>query len=296
MIKFTLIFPFLLFGAICFSQSLNDAASYLENKHNKQLIKKNKIETVIIRFKPEDFASSKHKITFDSTGNTKEYTIYRNADTPAQSYFYTYDEYGGVTLRTQKNFENGKTDSVHYFLTYERGKLISDSSSQLPIKNYYKYNKAGFVTDILTTYSYGVGNSFKGKIAKTLNSSGTTTALKEIRFTDEKDSVGYVFSNYIFRYNKKGILLSQQELIKTENRITGNNGSVLYRYNNVSDLIEIKQGKSVTFSFSYYENRLIKSKSSKIIIDGDTFETSEHYTYTFRKNSFTSTSSPVLLR
>lgn len=264
-----------------FSQSVIDDVSLFNNTYDRELIKRNKVTTVIIEMYFRNKSSGKHKFYFNTAGRLIKEVYFDFAGKKLGEYYFTFDKHNQLTGTKQIDYDHNKTYSTTYFRTYFNGKLVKDSSTLLPVCNEYKYDKKGNLIQTIVSSNLGVGYANKRIVLYTLDSLEKITNIRETVY-QEKDSIGNVFSNRDIFYNASGKMYKEVEKINTEG-LMSNTGSITYIYDSFGNLTQLLRTKAASYYFKYNNKGLITSKRMTMVLDDSKIETIDKYYYIFQQ-------------
>ena len=131
----------LLLTAFAFAQIANDESNFFNYTYDKELIKRNKVETATVEWNFKDGKGSGKSIYhFSKQGILTRQVIIGQDDKLISEYNFLTNSQGDLISRIKKSYEYNTADTVNYFKIYNAGKLIKDSSSEIPIGYHYEYN------------------------------------------------------------------------------------------------------------------------------------------------------------
>lgn len=259
---------FILISFSSFGQNLNDDAAYFFYRYDKSIIKKNKIASIVIDLVVMDNKPGATKVHyFDKEGNlTKISDLDSNGVTKGE-YFFFVNEHNDLVTRIYKDYELNKKDTVKYFKSYEKDKLIKDSSTEYSSCTEYSYNPSGQMIQKVSTDHFSK-NEFRKKIVSyTLDKLGRISNCKESFFMNKFDTTGIIFSNRDYYYNKQGLLEKEYEKIKNTDQV----GTITYHYNPLGQLVLWKREKGASYSYTYNSKGLLTTVLMDMYIEPDAF-------------------------
>jgi len=238
---------FILVSFSSFGQNLNDDAAYFFYRYDKSVIKRNKIASLTIDLVVMDNKPGATKVHyFDKEGNlTKISDLDSNGVTKGE-YFFLVNEHQDLVTRIYKDYELNKKDTVRYFKSYEKGKLIKDSSTEYSSSTEFSYNPSGQIIQKVSTDYFSKNNFRKKIVSYTLDGLGRINNCKESFYMNKFDTIGTIYSNRDYYYNKQGLLEKEFENIKNTDLV----GTITYHYNPLGQLVLWKREKGATYSYT----------------------------------------------
>lgn len=281
--QFSFTITFIFFVKTALGQKVNDDFAFFNYNYNRGLIKHNKVEVVIVNLYSKGISSGKIKFYFDTAGLLIKEIISDSSENIKREFRFTTNSHKQIVGRKQIDYEFNRTDSVKYFKIYDGQKLVNDSSSEMPVRYEYVYDKKGNLINSIVYSNFGSGNMTKRVTEYTIDGFGRPSKIIETVYQKTKDSIGAVFSNRNIFYNEKGNVIKETESLNNENSWPANKGSITYVYDRFENLVQILQTNAASYKFTYNKMGLITSKQTNITIDESNFETFHKYTYIFRK-------------
>jgi YD repeat-containing protein len=285
------IIAFLLFrAAFTFGQIVNDDLSFFSYTYDKEILKKNKVETVTIELTPSTGKRLSKSIYHFDKGRYLEKQVIKNEKGVLSEIYFRRNSRNDLTARIQKDYEYNRFDTVLYFKYYENNHLIRDSSSELPISYHYEYNSKGMLFKTVINSNFGLGNKNKRVIVYTFDSLDRISNSTETVFRNENDSTGTLFSDKDFFYLSNGKLEKEIEKLNSKYLWMANKGSINYVYDHIGNLIQIIRTNAASYTYTYNNKGLVLTRKMKLKTEPDDFddkginiETFDKYGYTFRQ-------------
>jgi hypothetical protein len=286
----TILISLLIQTILSFGQIPNDDRNFFNYTYDKSIIKTKKVKTVTILMSFSDKKSSSKSIYyFDKDGSlTKQSIVGSDRKLKLEFYFLT-NSHKDLICRIQNDYEYKRIDTVKYFKLYAKDKLIKDSSSELPISYNYEYGLNGNLIKTIIISNFGLGNYKKRVIINKFDSLNRISNSVETVFHNETDSIGNIFSDRDYFYNKNGKLESEVEKLNSKYSWMANKGSINYSYDQNSNLTEILRNNAPSYYYTYNNKGLITKKRMNMKLDSDDFidtetkiETFDKFGYTFR--------------
>lgn len=264
---FSIIF-FILVSFSSFGQNLNDDAAYFFYRYDKSVIKRNKIASLTIDLVVMENKPGATKVHyFDKEGNlTKISDLDSNGVTKGE-YFFFVNEHQDLVTRIFNDYELNKKDTVRYFKSYEKGKLIKDSSTEYSSCTEFSYNPSGQIIQKVSTDYFSKNNFRKKIVSYTLDGLGRINNCKESFFMNKFDTIGTIYSNRDYYYNKQGLLEKEFENIKNTDLV----GTITYQYNPLGQLVLWKREKAATYSYTYNSKGLLTTVLMDMYVEPDAF-------------------------
>jgi YD repeat-containing protein len=270
---------------------VNDGLSFFNYSYDKDILKRNKVETLVIEMiLPDGRKSSKSIYHFDKEGLLEKQVIKDENGNVLREFFFRHNTHNDLISRIKKDYEYNLVDTVLYFKYYENNKLIRDSSSEMPISYSYEYNLKGKLINTVINSNFGLGNNTKRVTVNNLDGLDRISNSIETIFQNENDSTGTLLSDRDFIYYSNGKLEKEVEKLNSENSWMANKGSISYVYDNIGNLTHVIRTNAASYIYTYDEKGLILSKKMNLKTEPDAFddkginlETFEKYTYTFRQ-------------
>jgi YD repeat-containing protein len=259
---------FILVSFSSFGQNLNDDAAYFFYRYDKSVIKRNKIASLTIDLVVMDNKPGATKVHyFDKEGNlTKISDLDSNGVTKGE-YFFFVNEHQDLVTRIFKDYELNKKDTVRYFKSYEKGKLIKDSSTEYSSSTEFSYNPSGQIIQKVSTDYFSKNNFRKKIVSYTLDGLGRINNCKESFYMNKFDTIGTIYSNRDYYYNKQGLLEKEFENIKNTDLV----GTITYHYNPLGQLVLWKREKGATYSYTYNSKGLLTTVLMDMYVEPDAF-------------------------
>ena len=259
---------FILVSLSSFGQNLNDDAAYFFYHYDKSVIKRNKIAILTIDLVVMDNKPGATKVHyFDKDGNlTKISDLDSNGVTKGE-YFFFVNEHKDLVTRIFNNYELNKIDTIRYFKTYEKDKLIKDSSTEYSSCTEYSYSPSGQMIQKVSTDYFSKTNFRKKIVSYTLDGLGRISNCKELFYMNKFDTTGIIYSNRDYYYNKQGLLEKEYENIKNTDVV----GTITYQYNQLGQLVLWKREKGASYSYTYNSKGLLSTVLMDMYIEADAF-------------------------
>ncbi len=259
---------FILVSFSSFGQNLNNDAAYFFYRYDKSIIKRNKIASLVIDLVVMDNKPGATKVHyFDKEGNlTKISDLDSNGVTKGE-YFFFVNEHQDLVTRIYKDYELNKKDTVRYFKSYDKGKLIKDSSTEYSSCTEFSYNPSGQIIQKVSTDYFSKNNFRKKIVSYTLDGLGRINNCKEFFYMNKFDTIGTIYSNRDYYYNKQGLLEKEFENIKNTDLV----GTITYHYNPLGQLVLWKREKGATYSYTYNSKGLLTTVLMDMYVEPDAF-------------------------
>ena len=290
--RYFVITAFLLLNtAFTFGQIVNDGTAFFNYNYNKNLIKKNKVQSITI----EMFDSGGKNLgmtiyNFDKDGLLTSQSIKDSSGLLKREYYFSVNSHNDLVSRIQNDYEYNRIDTVTYFKIYVGDKLIKDSSSEIPISYNYEYDKNGFLLKTIISSNYGLGNKTKRVIVNKIDSLGKVINITETVYKNDDKNTATKFSDRNIFYNDKGKVEKEIEKLNSKYSWMANKGSVNYVYDSSGNVLQINRTSAASYSFTYDEKGLITTEKIKIKLEKDDIidteieiTTLDKYAYTFRQ-------------
>ena len=289
--QFAILIFTLFHTAFSFGQITNDDLNFFNYSYDKPIMKKNKVETITIEMSfSKDKNSVKHVYYFDKDGLLTKLSIMNSKGNLEREIYFLANSQNDLILRIQKDYEYKSVDTVKYFKSYSNNKLISDSSSEIPISFNFEYSSNGNLIKSITKSNFGLGNKTKRVTDYKFDSLNRIINSVETFFQNDNDKIGTAFSDRNFFYNIDGKI--EQEVEKLNNKYSwmSNKGSIKYVYDLNGNLIQILSTNGASYFYTYNEKGLITTKKMDMKLESDDIiqketkiETLDNYIYTFRQ-------------
>ncbi len=259
---------FILVSFSSFGQNLNDDAAYFFYRYDKSVLKRNKIASLTIDLVVMDNKPGATKVHyFDKEGNlTKISDLDSNGVTKGE-YFFFVNEHQDLVTRIFNDYELNKKDTVRYFKSYEKGKLIKDSSTEYSSCTEFSYNPSGQIIQKVSIDYFSKNNFRKKIVSYTLDGLGRINNCKESFYMNKFDTIGTIYSNRDYYYNKQGLLEKEFENIKNTDLV----GTITYHYNPLGQLVLWKREKGATYSYTYNSKGLLTTVLMDMYVEPDAF-------------------------
>jgi hypothetical protein len=258
--RFIIIFSCLLFSIVSMAQTVNTDKTFFDYSYDKETIKKHKIQSVKIEMKfLNDEIFSRQIFSFDRNGLLTKQTILDSIGKPTSEFYYIVDAHSELNYRDHVNYESNKNETDTFFKVYNGNKLISDSSSSMPVKYYYEYDKAGNILKTIAYMNYAVGYEATVTTSYKRDRNNKLQAISETIFRNET-KMEMPYSTRLFYYNNAGQLVKETKSMVYESPSAQN--TIIYTYN---------------------KNGLLRTK--KHVIDDEDLKitTIDNFTYTYWK-------------
>jgi YD repeat-containing protein len=274
-----------------FAQKVNDDFNFFNYTYDREILKKNKVQTVTIELTTADGKFlSKSIFHFDKKGYLEKQVIKREKGGVLREYYFKRNSQNDLSMTIQRDYENNSVDTTLYFKEYDNNRLIKDSSTELPISYYYEYNTKGILIRTIIHSNFSLANKTKRVIVYTLDSLDRIANIKETLFQNENDLIGTLLSDRDFFYNKNDKLEKEIEKLNFKNSWMANNGSIYYVYDNFGNLTQLIRTNAASYTYTYNKKRLVLTRKMKLKTEPDNFdkkginiETLDKYSYTYRR-------------
>ena len=269
--------------AVLHAQNVNNDLNFFSYNYDKSILKRNKVETVTIEtFYSDRVSSTKAIYHFDNQGLLKKQIILDSTGIALNEFYFITNSHEDLVTRIKKDYPSNKVDTVFYVKSYEKDKLIKDSSSDIPLSYNYEYNKAGKLSRTIIYSYFDLVNKKRRIILNRFDSSGKVINISETVYQNENDLTGSLFSNRDISYNQTGKIVKESEKLNNANSFLGNYGTIIYGYNSKGKLVKVLRENAASYFYTYNHQGLIKSQKMIMKIDDTKVETLSKYTYTFR--------------
>ncbi len=264
------------------AQKVNNNESYFNYTYDRNIIKINNIEKLVIgAFFKSDYIG-KRAFYFNKIGLLYRADFFDKQGNLKNKYEYILNKQKDLINVIHFDYETKKSDTVFYFKKYLNGQIIQDSikrESNFSETLDYTYDKKNYLTQIIfTTYLNSIKSSFKIKSFQN-NSLGKPEKIKETFFQNSKDSNKMIISDRIIDYYKFGKINSETEEIETSNLILQNQGSSTYFYDKLKNLIKIKRAKGKTIEYKYNPSGLLTNEEDTFKVDEDVIKMTYKFVY-----------------
>ncbi len=288
---FVIIAYFFSCSTFVFGQIANNDLDFFSYRYDKNIIKKNKVETITIEMSVSEGKSSGKSIYhFDKEGILFRQIIQDTKGNIKREFLFTTNSHNDLISIIEKDYEYKKIDTLLYFKSYKADKIIRDSSSELPICYNYEYASDGNQFKTIINSIFGLGNNTKRVIINKFDSLHRIINSVETLFENEKDIAGKIVSNRDFFYNHHGKIEKEVEKLNGKYSWMANKGSINYVYDVSGKLICTIRTNAACYIYSYNEKGLITSIKMNMHLESDAFidtetkiETFEKFSYTFRQ-------------
>jgi hypothetical protein len=274
-----------------FGQIANDGLSFFNYSYDKSIIKTNKVKTVTIDLLfSKGKSSSKSIYHFDKEGLLTKLLILDSTDKLEREFFFFTNSHKDLISRIQKDYENKKVDTVHYFKFYEGNKLVKDSSSEIPISYTYEYSSNGNLIKTIVSSNFGLGNNTKRITVSKFDSSNRIVNNVETVFQNENDLTGTVLSDRDCFYGKNGRIEREVEKLNGKYSWMANKGSIKYVFDESGNLTQILRTNAASYFYTYNDKGLVTTKKMDMKLESDdiidkevSIETLDKFIYSFRQ-------------
>lgn len=269
------------------AQVIDSIYSFYKFKYSKALIKKLKVRSITATSnEKKDTDSSKTVYNFNKEGILTEQINYDADGKVETSYQFFVNKYHHkIKELTQRKYSDRK-DSIVYYKTYERGRLIKDSNSLFPSHHVYEFSKRGTILKAIE-----LSNSVYPRITKKVRyfEYGRNNRLIHTRDSLlQPDGESYCFSDRTYLYDEKGRLMKEIEKIHLSLPAEENCGEVIYNYDEMGRIESIVVENGMSRYFTYNAKGLIVKTVSRMSINPDRFTdidtnavSGEEFRYTF---------------
>ena len=243
----TIIFFFInltLFGQV------NDADAYFTGIYDKRFVQNHKIKQVIAQVYIDRTKSSVHIFDFNRLGFLETLSIFDKSDKIVNEYLFRNNKEGDQIERISINHEFNETDTVTFTKIYKGGQLVQEASSQLPFVTKHVYNTKGKRIQSTTFLEIDTSGSGKRMFFYTYDISGTLKSILE---------------TYVASSSSKPVKIGHTE----------------YIYDGANNITSILREGKANYSFSYYEDGLLKDKTVKAPEDFSGLNIVDKYSYIF---------------
>jgi YD repeat-containing protein len=243
--------------AFSFGQNVNDDMSFFNYTYDKNIIRKSKVETITSQgYYGEERSAGRTIYYFDKGGLLNRQAILDSNGIPKREYYFKTNARGDLIERIQKDYEFKRIDTVTFFKYYERGRLVKDSSSFIPIGYHYSYNRVG---RLLATnlHSNFYGNITRREILNTHDRQGRIIHQLETVYQPSGDPAGSLFSDRDIFYHKNGKVEKEVEKLDGQYSWMANKGSLYYSYDSIGNLIQLRKTTGYSYVYVYDKKGLL---------------------------------------
>ncbi len=261
---------------------INDADAFYDGSYSNSFIRTQRIKSITVDVYVSNSKTSSSNFYFNKDGILKKATIIDSGGNKVNDYFFQFNKHGGLFAIKNFNYEIKKLHTVFYTKVYKGDKIIIDSSTDLPIKNEYIYNKKGqrVQTNIIGNSGYPIQN--KRIIKYIYDSSGKLFEVSEKFYSGINDTLGYLISHTFITY-KNSKVIREEEKILIDSDTPWNKGSIEYDYDNSGNLISIKSKKVASHFYNYDYRGLLLIKKTIMPEDFNNIISIDKYKYSFFK-------------
>ena len=244
---FTIIIFFVnltLFGQV------NDADAFFTGSYDKSFVHQHKIKQVHVDIYIEGNKSAEYILDFNYLGFLTKQTIFDKRGKIGNEYLFRNNKEGDPIERITISHEFDKLDTVTFTKIYEAGQLVQEASSQLPFVTSHTYNTKG-----------------KRIQSTTFLEIDTSMSAKRIFFYiyDTKGKLKSIREDYVARSSSTPVRIGLTE----------------YIYDDANNITSILREGKANYSFSYYEDGLLKEKTVKMPEDFSGLNIVDKYSYIF---------------
>lgn len=230
--KVITIITFIFFHLTLFGQ-VNDTDAFFTGDYDKSFIQQHKIKQVSAQGYVDGDKISLHIFDFNETGSLLTQRIFDKNGKIVNEYLFGYNKEGDQIQRITFNQELDVTDTVAFTKIYEAGHLVQQTSGDLPFVTRHTYNPKGEKIQSTTYLEMDTSISPKRIFSYTYDTSGKLKSIQE---------------TYGAGSGSTPVIIGHTE----------------YIYDNANNTTSILREGKANYSFTYYEDGLLKEKMIKM--------------------------------
>ena len=185
---------------------------------------------------------------------------------------------GDRVLQELSSEKMSKIVKVFHFMTYNKLRLLCDSTSLAETCIHWQYDSEG---NLVKQIFRGKNHAIDRALSFDKDSLGRNSRIIDCQYLNVKDTAGLIISDRALIYDKKNRVIREDEKI-TSNPCF-NHGSTLYKYDRSNRIIEIVRTRGLSQKIKYYDSGLISVIKTKGQYCDHFFRLDWQYRYTYRK-------------